>query len=237
MKLGDERVEAIRMAGLLHDVGKIGIRDAILLKPGKLTRDEFTVMRRHSELGRAIIAGAGLIELADWVGHLHERIDGNGYPDGLRGEEIPLESRVLHVADALESMTCPRAYREPMPPTDAVLELERNAGTQFDAEPSSGSWPASSARARSRSASSRAWATRWPVAPRRSPATDAPDRQPKRRSSGRAKPDRRGDSRTSPGPSCRDTSKVGAEGSDRLKTSTSLARVSTSHSSGRPLRS
>jgi diguanylate cyclase (GGDEF)-like protein len=134
MKMGEERVESIRMAGLLHDVGKIGIRDAILLKPGKLTRDEFAVMRRHSELGRAIIAGAGLVELADWVGHLHERVDGDGYPDGLRGEEIPLESRVLHVADALESMTCPRAYREPMSPADAVVELERSAGTQFDAD-------------------------------------------------------------------------------------------------------
>ena len=132
MKLGDERVEQIRMAGLLHDVGKIGIRDAILLKPGKLTRDEFTVMRRHSELGRAIIAGAGLTDLASWVGHLHERMDGDGYPDGLRGEEIPLESRVLHVADALEAMTCPRAYREPMSPTQAVEELERHAGSQFD---------------------------------------------------------------------------------------------------------
>jgi diguanylate cyclase (GGDEF)-like protein len=134
MKMGEERVESIRMAGLLHDVGKIGIRDAILLKPGKLTKDEFTVMRRHSELGRAIIAGAGLIELAEWVGFLHERIDGHGYPEGLRGEAIPLESRVLHVADALESMTCPRAYREPMTPEDAVVELERNAGTQFDPE-------------------------------------------------------------------------------------------------------
>jgi diguanylate cyclase (GGDEF)-like protein len=134
MKLGDERVESIRMAGLLHDVGKIGIRDAILLKPGRLTREEFAVMRRHSELGRAIVAGAGLVELADFVSALHERIDGQGYPEGLRGEAIPLESRILHVADALESMTCPRAYREPMSPEDAVRELERNAGTQFDAD-------------------------------------------------------------------------------------------------------
>jgi diguanylate cyclase (GGDEF)-like protein len=132
MKLGDERVEEVRMAGLLHDVGKIGIRDAILLKPGKLTRDEFAVMRRHSELGRAIIAGAGLNDLAAWVGHLHEWVDGSGYPDALRGEEIPLESRLLHVADALEAMTCPRAYREPMTPIEAVEELERSAGTQFD---------------------------------------------------------------------------------------------------------
>jgi diguanylate cyclase (GGDEF)-like protein len=133
MELGDERVEDIRMAGLLHDVGKIGIRDAILLKPGPLTRGEFAVMRRHSELGRAIIAGAGLNDIAAWVGHLHERIDGKGYPDGLEGEHIPLESRILHVADALESMTCPRAYRQPKTPEEAVVELEAHAGTQFDA--------------------------------------------------------------------------------------------------------
>jgi diguanylate cyclase (GGDEF)-like protein len=134
MKLGDERAESIRMAGLLHDVGKIGIRDGILLKPGKLARDEFMVMRRHSELGRAIIAGAGLTELAEWVCHLHERWDGEGYPEGLRGEGIPVESRLLHVADALETMTCPRAYREPMSTEQALAELERNAGTQFDPE-------------------------------------------------------------------------------------------------------
>jgi HD-GYP domain-containing protein (c-di-GMP phosphodiesterase class II) len=130
----DDRVETVRMAGLLHDVGKIGIRDAILLKPGPLTKAEFTVMRRHAELGRAIISGAGMPDIAHWVGHLHERIDGRGYPDGLSGEDIPVESRILHVADALEAMTCPRLYREPMDTGDALEELERHAGTQFDAD-------------------------------------------------------------------------------------------------------
>jgi len=133
MGMSDERVESIRMAGLLHDVGKIGIRDAILLKPGPLSRDELAVMRRHSELGRAIIAGAGMTDIADWVGHLHERIDGRGYPDGLSGDEIPLESRILHVVDALETMTCPRLYRTPVPTAEALEELEAHAGTQFDA--------------------------------------------------------------------------------------------------------
>jgi diguanylate cyclase (GGDEF)-like protein len=133
MGVSDERVESIRMAGLLHDVGKIGIRDEILLKPDVLSRDELAVMRRHSELGRAIIAGSGMPEVADWVGHLHERIDGRGYPDGLSGDEIPLESRILHVADALETMTCPRLYRSPVPPAEALEELEAHAGTQFDA--------------------------------------------------------------------------------------------------------
>jgi HD-GYP domain-containing protein (c-di-GMP phosphodiesterase class II) len=120
------------MAGLLHDVGKIGIRDAILLKPGPLTKPEFTVMRRHAELGRAIIAGAGMPDIAEWVGQLHERIDGGGYPDGLAGDEIPVESRLLHIADALEAMTCPRAYRTPKNTQEAVAELEAHAGTQFD---------------------------------------------------------------------------------------------------------
>ncbi|HKP89208.1 MAG TPA: diguanylate cyclase [Thermoleophilaceae bacterium] len=132
MGLSDDRVEAIRMAGLLHDVGKIGIRDAILLKPGPLTKQEFAVMRRHAELGRAIIAGAGMPDIADWVGQLHERIDGRGYPNGLEGSEIPVESRLLHIADALEAMTCPRAYRTPKNSDEAVTELEAHAGTQFD---------------------------------------------------------------------------------------------------------
>jgi diguanylate cyclase (GGDEF)-like protein len=133
MGLPDERVEQIRMAGLLHDVGKIGIRDAILLKPGRLTREEVAVMRRHSELGRAIIVGAGMPEIGEWVGYLHERIDGRGYPDGLSGDEIPLESRILHVADALEAMTCPRLYSQPREAADALDELERHGGSQFDA--------------------------------------------------------------------------------------------------------
>jgi diguanylate cyclase (GGDEF)-like protein len=132
--MSEDRVESIRMAGLLHDVGKIGIRDAILLKPGRLTKPEFAVMRRHAELGRAIIAGAGMPELAEWVGYLHERIDGRGYPDGLSGDDIPFESRVLHVADALEAMTCPRLYRDPLDPIEALAELERHSGTQFDAQ-------------------------------------------------------------------------------------------------------
>src|SRR5207248_11728849 len=116
MGMPEDRVEAVRMAGLLHDVGKIGIRDAILLKPGALSNAEFAVMRRHAELGRAIISGAGMREIAEWVGHLHERIDGRGYPEGLGEDQIPIESRVLHVADALEAMTCPRIYREPKDP-------------------------------------------------------------------------------------------------------------------------
>jgi HD-GYP domain-containing protein (c-di-GMP phosphodiesterase class II) len=113
-------------------VGKIGITDGILLKPGPLTASEFDVMRRHSELGRDIIAGAGMSEIADWVLHLHERWDGRGYPVGVAGEQIPLESRILAAADALEAMTYPRVYRPALTMEDALAELERAAGTQFD---------------------------------------------------------------------------------------------------------
>ncbi len=130
--LRDERLEMIRTAGVLHDVGKIGISDAVLLKPAKLDEDEWIEMRRHSELGRDIIAGAGMPELANWVYHLHESFGGGGYPDDLAGDQIPLESRILHVVDALEAMTSSRVYRTALSLEVAVEELRRGAGRQFD---------------------------------------------------------------------------------------------------------
>jgi HD-GYP domain-containing protein (c-di-GMP phosphodiesterase class II) len=130
--LDADRLEQVRTAGVLHDVGKIGISDAILLKPGRLDEDEFATMKRHSELGRDIIAGAGMHEVAAWVLHLHERVDGRGYPAGLAGADIPLESRLLHCADALEAMTSSRVYRNALPLEVAIAELERGAGSQFD---------------------------------------------------------------------------------------------------------
>jgi putative nucleotidyltransferase with HDIG domain len=127
-----EQLERVRTAGVLHDIGKIGIPDNILLSPTALADDDFAVMRRHSELGRDIIAGAGMDEVATWVLHLHERFDGGGYPAGLRGEEIPLESRILHCADALEAMTSSRVYRTGLPLATALERLEHGLGTQFD---------------------------------------------------------------------------------------------------------
>jgi putative nucleotidyltransferase with HDIG domain len=127
-----EEVEVIRIAGLLHDIGKIGIPDAILLKPAGLTIEEWTVMHRHSEYGSNIIATAGMEDIAHWVQHLHERFDGGGYPDGLAGEDIPLESRLLHAADVLEAMTSPRVYRAPRTLDQAATALEQSAGTQLD---------------------------------------------------------------------------------------------------------
>ena len=130
--LNESEIDTIRTAGVLHDVGKIGISDRILQKPGELTPEEWAVMRRHSELGRDIIAGAGMPDIAEYLLHLHERFDGKGYPSGLGGDDIPLQSRILHVADALEAMTSSRVYREAMPLEQAVCELERCAGTQMD---------------------------------------------------------------------------------------------------------
>lgn len=130
--ISGDNLEKIRTVGVLHDVGKIGISDTILLAPRKLTDEEFAVMCRHSELGRDIIAGAGMPDVAEWVLHLHERWDGSGYPGGLVGEDIPLESRLLHCADALEAMTSSRVYRSALPLEVAIDELERGKGTAFD---------------------------------------------------------------------------------------------------------
>ncbi|MDP8943070.1 MAG: diguanylate cyclase [Actinomycetota bacterium] len=127
-----DRMEAIRTAAVLHDVGKIGISDALLLKPGPLTEEEWETMKRHSEFGRDILTGAGMDEIAGFVLHLHERYDGRGYPQELSGEDIPLESRILHVADAFEAMTSARVYRQGLPLAAAVEEVERHAGGQFD---------------------------------------------------------------------------------------------------------
>jgi diguanylate cyclase (GGDEF)-like protein len=132
--LTDERVDAIRQAALLHDVGKIGIRDSILTKEMALNLEELDELQRHSELGRAMLAGAGLPELARWVFHLHERFDGEGYPYGLAGREIPMESRILHAADALDQMTRPSSYRRHRPLREALAELSYCAGTRIDPE-------------------------------------------------------------------------------------------------------
>ena len=130
--LDGERVARIRLAGLLHDVGKIGVPDAILNKPAALTDAEFEVMKRHSLLGGDIVEAAEMHDEARWVRHHHERFDGSGYPDALAGDEIPLESRIILVADAFEAMTSDRPYRKAPGMEFAVGELQRHAGAQFD---------------------------------------------------------------------------------------------------------
>ena len=130
--LPSERVERIRAAGVLHDLGKLGIADAILHKPGPLDEDEWREMKRHPEIGARILDHSGLADIASWVRAHHERIDGRGYPLGLAGAEIPLEARILAVADAYEAMTADRPYRDGMPAAEADAELRRSAGSQFD---------------------------------------------------------------------------------------------------------
>jgi HD-GYP domain-containing protein (c-di-GMP phosphodiesterase class II) len=122
----------MRLAGLLHDVGKIGVPDAILTKPTLLTEGEYEQMKRHSILGEEIVAAAGLTTEARWIRHHHERYDGTGYPDRLAGEDIPLQSRIILAADAFEAMTSDRPYRKAPGRDFAIAELTRHAGTQFD---------------------------------------------------------------------------------------------------------
>jgi len=118
---------------MLHDIGKIGIDDKILNKPGKLTEEEWAIMKRHPEIGYRIArASHKLARIADYILTHHERWDGAGYPKGLKGEDIPLLSRILAVADAYDAMTEDRVYRKAMSKEQAVEEIRRNAGTQFD---------------------------------------------------------------------------------------------------------
>jgi diguanylate cyclase (GGDEF)-like protein/putative nucleotidyltransferase with HDIG domain len=130
--LSDELVERVRLAGILHDVGKIAVPDAVLKKPGKLDDDEYDQMKKHPEVGALIVDGADLKDVASWVIAHHERPDGRGYPFGLEGDAIPLEARILAVADAYEAMTVDRVYRGALPVEQARAELKRCAGTQFD---------------------------------------------------------------------------------------------------------
>ncbi len=134
LNLGENELSAIRCAGYLHDTGKIGIPDAILLKPGRLTDEEYDIIRNHPVLSHKIIEPVDFpYDVKPIVRHHHERIDGSGYPDGLAGEEIPLGARIIGIADAFEAMTSDRPYRKALARTAAVSELKRCAGTQFDA--------------------------------------------------------------------------------------------------------
>ena len=130
----EEQVELLRLAGSLHDLGKLAIPEDILRKPGPLTEDERVVLERHPEIGFRMLEGLGVTPVADWVLHHHERWDGRGYPDRLPGEEIPLGARILFVADAFDAMTSERAYRRRLTFDEALAELERCAGSQFDPE-------------------------------------------------------------------------------------------------------
>jgi diguanylate cyclase (GGDEF)-like protein/putative nucleotidyltransferase with HDIG domain len=130
--LNDDRVQRIRLAGILHDIGKIGVPDSILGKPGPLNSDEWLQMRRHPELGARILSSRELDDIREWILSHHERPDGTGYPRGLSGEQISLEASIVAVGDAYEAMTSDRVYRMAIGEEAARRELRENAGTQFD---------------------------------------------------------------------------------------------------------
>jgi diguanylate cyclase (GGDEF)-like protein/putative nucleotidyltransferase with HDIG domain len=131
--LSEQRISRVRLAGMLHDIGKVGVPDSILSKPEKLTPEEFELVKRHPELGAQILEHASLADISKWVGEHHERPDGRGYPLGLSDVEIALEARIVAVADAYEAMTSGRSYRSSMTHSAACAEIQRCAGTQFDA--------------------------------------------------------------------------------------------------------
>ncbi len=129
----EERKRALRYAALLHDIGKIGIDDRILNKPGALTEEERAAIRKHSEIGDYIIAPISFLKgVARFVRHHHERWDGTGYPDGIGGESIPLEARILCVADYFDSITSARTYRKPMTLEEAINLIQSEREKTFD---------------------------------------------------------------------------------------------------------
>jgi putative nucleotidyltransferase with HDIG domain len=135
MKLTDEQLSIIAKGALLHDIGKIGVPDNILLKPDKLTDEEWELMRKHAEFGYELLQKIDFLEESAKIVHTHhERYDGQGYPAGLSGEDIPLGARIFSVVDALDAMTSRRTYRKAIPFEDAVEKIAEASGTQFDPE-------------------------------------------------------------------------------------------------------
>jgi putative nucleotidyltransferase with HDIG domain len=134
LKLPEQELHLLRLGALLHDIGKIGIPDVILHKPGPLTHEEWVIMRRHPEIGQQILEQTGGVfqHLASIVVAHHERWDGRGYPNGLAAEAIPISARILSVVDSYDAMISRRPYREPLSVAQARAELQRYAGSQFD---------------------------------------------------------------------------------------------------------
>jgi putative nucleotidyltransferase with HDIG domain len=132
MGLSEEDLRAVEVGSIIHDIGKIGIPDGILTKPGRLTDEEFDTMRKHPEISSYIVSELDLPQIVqDMVRSHHERWDGRGYPDGLAGEQIPLAARILSVADTVDAMTSNRSYRAALPIEQAVAEVRNLAGVQF----------------------------------------------------------------------------------------------------------
>jgi putative nucleotidyltransferase with HDIG domain len=133
MGLSETDAETIRIAAQLHDIGKIGIPDVVLQKPGPLTPEEYGLIKLHPQIGRRILERVGRFEqLLNVVELHHENYDGTGYPYGLAGDSVPMDARIVHVADSFDAMTTTRSYRSALPLRAAIQEIERNAGRQFD---------------------------------------------------------------------------------------------------------
>jgi putative nucleotidyltransferase with HDIG domain len=133
LRLGNDIVEQVRFAGWLHDVGKIGIREAVLNKPGKLTPVEYEHVKEHVWIGIEILSPLKYRgDVRRFVADHHERWDGSGYPQGLRGEEISIGGRILAAVDAFDAITAKRSYQEPMPSDAAITYLAKHAGTLID---------------------------------------------------------------------------------------------------------
>ncbi len=133
MGLGDEQLELLQYVGILHDIGKIGIRDAVLKKPGIFTADEYGEMQKHPTIGAEIIKEIRLLgQSASWVRYHHERYDGTGFPEGLKGKEIPLGARIISVADAYDAITSERPYKAALASEEARKEILSSSGSQFD---------------------------------------------------------------------------------------------------------
>ncbi len=135
MGLSQDQVEMLNFAGMLHDIGKIGVRDGILTKAGRLSDEEYCQIKLHPEIGERIVEPLGLAPMEKAIiRHHHERFDGRGYPDRLAGDQIPLLARIVAVTDAFDAMTTTRSYRNALPVETAVEEMKRCAGSQFDPE-------------------------------------------------------------------------------------------------------
>ena len=131
--LPEDITREIHIAGHLHDIGKIGIPDKVLLKPGRLNDEEWELMKQHSKIGADILAGAPkFARIAAIILHHHERFDGKGYPFGEKGEEIPLGSRIIAVCDSIDAMASIRAYRGALPLETVRSEIEKNSGLMYD---------------------------------------------------------------------------------------------------------
>ena len=135
MELSESQLSMLAKGALLHDIGKIGVPDSILLKPGKLTEEEWEIMRKHAELGYMMLKKIEFLEDSALIVHTHhEHFDGSGYPNGLSGKDIPLGARIFSIVDAFDAMTSKRIYRDEISINEAIERIKKDSGTQFDPE-------------------------------------------------------------------------------------------------------